>query len=233
VSRPITREEHPVSAVALHWVHLVSLGALVFTGLEIHELPPQLWNLASTSRVHGLVAGVFLMTFLTRFAWAFLSDGSASKGSTTLVGDWRHFGYHRGDVASAREWLGYYTLRRKGSPGEDKYNPLQRGVYVILFPLMILWMLLTGLALWPGTSIRMAPFTNLVGGAQAARLGHYDGMVLLIALCAVHLYAALLGGWPTIANMFLCWVPRANRPDPIPVQAEPALADGSSEHLGA
>jgi thiosulfate reductase cytochrome b subunit len=67
----------------------------------------------------------------------------------------------------------YYLHRRKTSPQEGEYNPLQKmaytGVFVILAPLI----LLSGMAMSPQLNIAFHWLPALFGGRQSARTVHF------------------------------------------------------------
>ena len=61
MSHKVTVEEHPLPAVVLHWVHLISFLILAFTGLAIHYKPSG-WPMGSIVNLHYLNMFVFVCT---------------------------------------------------------------------------------------------------------------------------------------------------------------------------
>lgn len=211
MDKRVTPQEHPLTAVILHWMHMASFVYLMATGIMVMRAPEALQTSSELSRHHMVGWVVFLLTAFIRYAWAFLGDGSAEKGSHELVSDWRHFTFKRGDGREVMLWLTKYAKPGTDVPRVAKYNPLQKIVYAICFPAAIVLMAISGFALSPSFSGLVTWFTDLIGGVESARLIHDAGMLLLIALSLLHLYAAIYGGAGRILMMLVHWVPEKYR----------------------
>jgi thiosulfate reductase cytochrome b subunit len=154
---------------------------------------------------------LFLGSAAWRFLWAFLGDGPATHGSHEIVEDRHHFSFRRGDLKLAGRWVTAYLTFQRDLPTSGEYNPLQRFVYSIAFPLVVIASALTGFALWPATQSVFAGLTGFLGGEEAVRQAHYAIMIATIVLTALHLYAAAFAGFWRVAAMLLRWAPARDR----------------------
>lgn len=208
MSAQISPYEHPVTPVALHWLHIGSLAALTYTGLEIMWAAPSAAEPAAASTHMGIMP-LFLASTVLRVIWAFLGAGSAERGSYYLTDDWRHFGFGRGDAASAREWLAHYAGLKKEKPETAKYNPLQRGVYLFAFPACIIALAVTGLSMSKTWTLQFAWVTQLLGSDESVRAAHVLAMQILLTLTVLHTYAAIRDGLGRMGLMLFRFVPRS------------------------
>lgn len=184
-----TREEHPWPAITMHWAHLLSIGVLTFTGFYIH-MPFFAGGMGLMRNLHFVFMFVVGAVALARVYWAFLGSGSSSQGSRRKVRDYRHFGYEEANKGKTWETIKYYLFLRKSHPVGGKYNPLQKGTYLVWL-LMIVLQGVTGFALWTPTAALFGPLTVAVGGLGAMRALHYLIMWLFIATTALHIYLSL------------------------------------------
>ena len=148
MSEKESRQEHPLPAVLMHWVHLVSFLVLIVTGLMIHTPVPQVAPMVTVQQIHFISMYVFILTTVVRIYWAFFGAGSANVASTKMISDYKHFALTKFDWRTMGQWLKYYLFMRKTRPYTAKYNPLQKITYGFLFPLGTLFMALTGFALF-------------------------------------------------------------------------------------
>lgn len=180
-----TVEEHPAPARAMHWLHLLSIVLLIWSGFYIHDpFGPgtmDFWRL-----IHFIFMFVLILVAIVRVYWAFLGSGSAGPGGR-VVRDSRHFGRSPENRGQALETIKYYLFLRKTHPPTAKYNPLQKGTYVVWL-LLIFLQAVTGFALWTPTASAFWPLTYLVGGPEGMRVIHYLIMWLFIITTAVHIY---------------------------------------------
>jgi Ni/Fe-hydrogenase 1 B-type cytochrome subunit len=207
MSHKLTRLEHPLPAVILHWAHLLSFFVLIGTGLQIHAHTNWFGPLGTIRQIHFVVMYVFVLTTVIRIYWAFFGAGSAALGGLTRHRDWKFFSLTAADVKSTPSWIAYYLFLRKEKPHVIKYGSLQKLTYAILFPLGILVMALTGFALFPPTAGAMLWFTNLVGGLNTMRLIHYFGMWVLIVFFMIHFYLVIVEEPAQARSMLLHSIP--------------------------
>lgn len=212
----IAPTEHPGTAIALHWAHLLSFAVLVYTGVQIHAAPHLAGTQADVGTAHKPAMLVFMASAVARYFYAFIGNGTSERGSYELIEDWRHFLPRRGDLKASVGWLAHYVGLKRKVPDTPKYNPLQRFVYSVLVPASVVVMSLTGLALWASTCEIFDWVTNLLGGEAGVRAVHYGTMWALIGLTAAHVYAAVADGLGRIALMMFGMIPtrqRAERAD--------------------
>lgn len=183
-----TREEHPLPAVVMHIVHLVSLILLIFTGFYIRS--PFFSGFMGYARsIHQVAMWTFVFTTVIRIYWAFFGAGSAAAGGHVRIRDYHWFSpiRRKGD-ATAWQTIRYYLFLRKTHPSVMKYNPLQRWIYLLWAFVLIPLTLLSGLCLWTPTQSFFESFTYSLGGLTAMRSYHYLLMWLFIITGGIHLY---------------------------------------------
>jgi len=196
-----SRAEHPTIAIVTHWVHLVTLVMLTFTGFWIHypffDAP-----FAVMRHIHLVAALLFSIAFIVRVVWALVGRGSAAPGTEEKVRDARWFLPEKGDVHTTIETLKYYLFLRKTHPRTNKYNPMQKAAYLMLVP-TFLAILITGLQLWQGTAGFFEPLTYWMGGPLIVRTIHYGCMWMFLLIGAIHVYLALAETIFELPMMFL------------------------------
>ena len=223
----LTRLEHPLPAVLLHWAHLLSFFWLILTGLVIHAHSGLLGTIEFAHETHSLVMPIFVLTTVVRIYWAFAGAGSASLGGLVRHRDWRWFGLSWADWKALPQWLAYYLFLRKTRPHVVKYNPLQKLTYVALFPLGILVISLSGFAMFPPTAAAMGWYTAMLGGLNAVRLVHYMTMWVLIVFFMIHLYLVVVEEPGQAAAMLVRTVPPSLRV-PGDYTDEPSVPSGTA-----
>ena len=202
-----TREEHPLPAVVLHAVHLVSMFVLIFTGFYIHY-PFFAGAMAAMRTTHFVAMFVLIATTVLRVYWAFAGRGSADPGSRRRVPDWKHFAPETANRGQMIETLKYYLFLRKSHPRTAKFNTLQKATY-ILWLILIAIQAITGFAMWQPTASAFAPLTYAFGGVMQVRVEHYLVMWLFIVTTMIHIYLSVAEAWVQLPLMF-AW--RETRP---------------------
>ncbi len=207
MAEKMSRAEHPLPAVLLHWSHLLSFFVLIATGLLIHSPNPNIAPMQTADTVHFVAMYVFVLTTVIRLYWAFFGAGSATLASIKPIRDYRHFAITRLDLKTVGGWLKYYLFLRKDHPYTPKYNPLQKLTYGYFFPLGILAMALTGFAMFAPTAPAMSWLTAVLGGQNGVRLTHYLGMWILVVVFLIHFYLVLFEDVKELPNMLFRHVP--------------------------
>jgi Ni/Fe-hydrogenase 1 B-type cytochrome subunit len=195
-----TRAEHPSVAIVTHWVHLVTLVALTFTGFWIHY-PFFDASFGAMRTIHLVAALFFSLAFLVRMGWA-LVRATTAPGGEQKVRDVRWFLPEKGDVKLGFQTAKYYLFLRKTHPRALKYNPMQKMAYLVLIPAFIA-VLITGLQIWQKTSGFFEPLTYWMGGPMIVRTIHYGCMWLFLLIAVVHLYLAVAETIFEVPMMFL------------------------------
>ena len=213
-----TRAEHPLIAIVTHWVHLITLVILVATGLYIHH---PFWGMdfSHIRSVHLWAALFFVLTFAVRMVWAVVGGGSAAAGGNKRKRDFIWFMPEKGDIRVTWETVKYYLFLRKTHPRTAKYNPMQKGAYLVLIPATLV-IGVTGLQLWQRTAHYLETLTYWMGGEVWVRTIHYAAMWVFILIAVVHIYLAMAETIFELPMMFF-WRSREMRHGPKP-KAEPA-----------
>ena len=184
-----TREEHPLPALTMHWLHLVSILVLVFTGFYIHW-PFFAGAMGIMRNTHFVFMFILVFATIARVYWAFFGAGSATSGDRKKIRDYRFFGPQPENSGQLWQTLKYYLFLRKTHPQSSKYNPLQKLTYMFWLLLIVL-QAITGFALWTPTAGFFGPLTYALGGVSQMRVYHYLIMWLFIASTALHIYLSL------------------------------------------
>jgi Ni/Fe-hydrogenase 1 B-type cytochrome subunit len=188
---PHVREEHPLPAMLMHWVHLLSMIGLVITGLFIHR-PFAAWNMEMIRNIHFWLMYFLIINLVVRIYWSFFGAGSSTHASTRKIRDYRYFGPQAENRRKLGPVIKYYLFLQKEHPVTGKFNPLQKTTYVFWIPLIIV-QAITGFSIYGPT--QTWPFfnslTNMLGGAQMMRNYHYLIMWLFIVTVAIHIYLAV------------------------------------------
>lgn len=205
-----TPSEHPLPAVLMHWVHLLSFFLLIGTGMVIHSHTDTGVTFATIRQTHFIAMYVFVLTAVTRIYWAFFGAGSSPMGKTYRKRDWKFFVMTGRDWRTLGAWIAYYLFIRKTRPFTEKYNPPQKLTYGLLFPLGILILALSGFAMFGPTAAAMAWYADLLGGLNGVRLLHYWTMWAMIIVFLIHVYLAVFEDRVQVPLMLFRHVPRAH-----------------------
>lgn len=170
----------------MHWLHLLSIVVLTYTGFYIHR-PFGPGTMDLMRMLHFIFMFVVILVAIVRVYWAFFGAGSAGQGERRRVRDYKHFGPSPENKGQALETAKYYLFLRKTHPRTAKYNTLQKGTYMVWLLLIVL-QAITGFALWVSTAAFFLPLTYAVGGPVVMREIHYFIMWLFIITSVVHIY---------------------------------------------
>jgi Thiosulfate reductase cytochrome B subunit (membrane anchoring protein) len=147
---------------------------------------PSRYSLAAARLWHLAFAWVLALGLLFYLLWS-LSNGHLRRDIHITRGEWRasHIWHDVKEHARLRFPTGVAALR---------YNVLQKlayaGVLFVLLPLLIV----TGLAMSPGTDAWVPLLTQSFGGRQSARSVHFICAGLLVLFFMVHILMVLLAG---------------------------------------
>ena len=200
MSTRVTAEAHPPTAIMLHWIHVVAVFALIFTGFYIHD-PFFTTSMGFMRQTHFLAMFAFMATTVVRIYWAFAGAGSSGKGSSVKVRDWRHFGPERENRGQFLQTIRYYLFMRRTHPPSAKYNPLQKASYLAV-PILVAAQALTGFSIWEPTAPTFAGLTAMAGGLAGMREIHYLIMWVFIVFLLVHVYLSVAEDIDELPAMF-------------------------------
>jgi Ni/Fe-hydrogenase 1 B-type cytochrome subunit len=189
-----SREDHPLPAVVIHWVHLVCMVLLVLTGFLIDTPVRFLGMTMSTAQwVHYVCMYLVLLALAARVYWAFYGPGSTlDRGAGTVGPDYLNFAPQAANRGQLLETVKYYLFLRSTHPRTAKYNSLQKATYV-LWGVLLLVQAYTGFAIygptyaWPVFAVG----TALAGGLLAMRTLHYLIMWVFIMTSLIHIYLSV------------------------------------------
>lgn len=180
-----------------HWVRVLALTVLVFTGFYIRWPflaggdPGGFATMAWMRFFHFGSAYVFIVGLVVRVYLAFYS---------TFDADWRDFGLLK-NIRNIPDVLLYYLFLKDTHKKYRRYNPLQALTY-LFWVILILFMAATGFALYHGRVFGLLPsqdafaWVNLLfGGEPYTRTWHYLGMWIFLVTAAIHIYMATIYTW--------------------------------------
>jgi Ni/Fe-hydrogenase 1 B-type cytochrome subunit len=157
-----------------HWVHVVNILLLVFSGLQIHNPSWAFFGSMSNARfVHFLSTYTFLFIGIWHLYYFF----GAKKHTDAF--------FMPEDAKDIIPTLKWYLFLSDTRPDYTKYNVLQKISYAGLFVISAFQALL-GFALYWNKSMRW--FTDLMGGMLSARALHYSLTWIFVYFTAVHFY---------------------------------------------
>ncbi len=173
------KEKYPAALIAMHWIHLLSMGLLLLSGLYIHYVFWAGW-MGTMRQIHFITMYVLVFVVVVRGYWA-------------LVGgrDIGNFFPQKENRGTFLEILKYYLFLRRTHPKTAKFNPLQKITYDF-WALLLVLEAISGFALyWPGVSF-FATLNLWVGGLGVMRMIHFLIMWLFIVTVGAHIYLGLV-----------------------------------------
>ena len=213
-------KKHALSTRIWHWINLICVTVLFMSGLNISNAhrylywgdygfdPSTAWlsvirfpgwatipgdySLADGRHWHFFFAWFFAFGLLFFMAFS-LFNGHIRGMIAMRAAEWHPRALWRTIVDHAR--FDFHT-----APGEA-YNPLQKLSYIAVIFVMLPLMIVTGLAMSPGTDAALHFPSMMFGGRQTARSIHFiiawsliGFMLLHVALVIVHKPLTLLRG---------------------------------------
>lgn len=196
------REAHPLPFVIVHWVNVVSMFTLIFTGFFIH-FPFFEGNMQLMRGLHFTFMYVILISLVVRIYLAFAAKSTLTKGTRKMDSDWRNFGLQAENKGQFFETIKYYLFLRKTHPISGKYNPMQKMAYLAIGGLLVVQGY-TGFAIY-GPFDQMPVFatvTDALGGLMAVRMIHYLLMWVFILIVMIHVYLSVAEDIEALPLMF-------------------------------
>ena len=197
------REAHPLPFVVTHWINLVCMFILIFTGFCIHY--PFFPLFMSVARgLHVLCGFVIFINCVVRIILAFVIDAAPTGGTRKQIKDFHMWLPQKENLHQGIEWVKYYLFLRKTHPLGGKLGVPQKISYLAIAPLLII-MFITGICLWvPTMDLGFCQACiSLVGGLMNMRVIHFFLMFVFIIFCFIHLYLANIEGFePTKLMLF-------------------------------
>jgi len=173
-----------------HWVRVVAIAILIFTGLYIHwpfiSGGPDSTIMASMRFFHFVAAYALILGLVIRIYMAFKS---------TFDADWKDFSLVE-NLKNTPDVLGYYLFVKGSHKEYRKYNPLQALAYLFTGVVIILTAL-TGAAIYHGRLFLIFPadsfrwVNSIFGGESYTRIWHILFMWYFIIFVLIHMYLAI------------------------------------------
>jgi Ni/Fe-hydrogenase 1 B-type cytochrome subunit len=175
-----------------HWVRVISILVLTFTGLYIHwpfiAGGPESFIMAWMRFFHFIAAYALILGLVVRVYMAFRS---------TFDSDWKDFSITE-NIKNVPDILGYYLFIKRSHKDYRKYNPLQALAYLFV-ALVIIFTALTGGALYHGRIFLILPapdsfrwVSSLLGGESYTRIWHILAMWFFIIFMLIHVYMSIM-----------------------------------------
>lgn len=174
--------------IADHWVRVVAMLLLIFTGFYIHTPfmagGPESSIMATMRFLHFVAAYAFIIGLAIRVYMAFKSRFDA---------DWKDFSI-MGNLVNVPDILMWYLFIKKDHKKYRKYNPLQAYAYLGVAVLVLL-SAVTGFAIYHGNIFLLvdsqAAFgwvNHLMGSESYTRIAHILIMWCFIVFLVIHVY---------------------------------------------
>ena len=196
------KEAHPLPFTITHWINLISMIVLIFTGFLIHY--PFIPGVMGIARgCHIFFGFVLVINCVVRIVLAFFVKSAPTGGTRETVKDYKTWLPQKDNRHQLGAWIKYYLFIKKDHPLSAKLGVLQKISYLCI-PILIFCSFYTGLGLWSPTA-DLAFFawgTSLVGGAMSQRIIHYFLMYCFICFIFIHVYLANVEGTAPTKLMF-------------------------------
>ena len=143
------KEAHPLVFVVTHWINLVSMLLLIFTGFIIHY--PFIAGIMGICRgVHVFCGIVLFVNCIFRVIAALIVKSAPTGGTRQVTGDYKSWLPQKDNRHQLGAWIKYYLFMKKDHPLSAKLGVPQKLSY-LLIPILIILMFWTGLCLWAPT----------------------------------------------------------------------------------
>jgi len=194
---------NPLTVRIWHWIHAIGITTLCITGAQIRF--PEYINLFGSYRAAVLVhdfTGIFVcLDWLLWFFYYVFIDKSLIKLYVPNMYDLK--------TGIIRQMLFYGFNYFKGGPNphhctpDNKFNPMQKGAYLMIMLTLVPIILLSGLLLLLITQKWMV----FLGGVKIVIGLHFLVACCFAAFLFVHMYLATLGHtfWAHIITMITGW----------------------------
>lgn len=184
------REAHPLVFVITHWINLVCMVMLAFSGFYIHF--PFFGGFMGIARgMHFVAMYVILINLVFRIVAAFFVKDAVEMGTREVDYDVKNWLPQESNKHQFWETVKYYLFLRKEGVISAKYGALQKMAYLAIIPLLLIQGY-TGFAIYAHyQTLGMFKWgLELVGGPMNMRIIHYFGMWVFIVFTMIHAYLA-------------------------------------------
>lgn len=195
------KEAHPLPARVTHWVHVLCMIALAFSGFFIH-FPFGGLSMHQMRNVHFIAMWLVLINLVVRLVLVFTMKDANVKGTREVAPDWINWIPQPENKGKFFRTITYYLFIQKKHPRTGKYNPLQKLAYVAMQAFLVLQGI-TGFAIYGPTLGLFDGLTAAVGGLMVMRMIHYFIMWVFILITMIHVYLSVAEDIEALPLMFL------------------------------
>ena len=111
--------------VITHWINLVAMVLLIFTGFYIHY--PFFWGFESMARgLHVFFGFVLFINCICRLIMAFIVKSSPTGGTRKQVTDYKTWLPQKDNLHQGPQWIKYYLFFKKDHPLSAKLGVPQK-----------------------------------------------------------------------------------------------------------
>ncbi|MDZ4655266.1 MAG: cytochrome b/b6 domain-containing protein [Coriobacteriia bacterium] len=198
------REAHPLVFVITHWINLICMVMLAFSGFYIHFPFFSAGFMGVARGMHFVAMYVILINLVFRIVAAFFVKTANQLGTREVDTDIKNWLPQAENRHQLVETLKYYLFFRKEGVISGKYGSLQKIAYLATVPLTFI-QAYTGFAIYApfADASFLAAGTTLVGGPMNMRIIHYFGMWVFILFTMVHAYLANIYNFAPSKIIFL------------------------------
>ena len=144
------KQAHPLPMKVTHWVNLVCMALLIFTGFLIHF--PFWAGLTGVARgVHVFCGMLLVLNCILRIIFAFMFHSAPTGGTRNMVRDYKTYLPQADNRHQLGAWIKYYLFIKKDHPLSAKLGVPQKLSYLAVC-VLILVMGYTGFCLWIPTA---------------------------------------------------------------------------------
>lgn len=187
------KEAHPLPFVITHWVNLVCMFTLIFTGFYIHY-PFFAGAMGICRGIHVFAGIVVTINCIARIVLSFFVKSAPTGGTRAVVRDFKTWLPQRNNYHMLLETLKYYLFINKHHVIGGKLGVLQKIAYLVIAP-CILFMAWTGFALWiPTSTWGISMFLTNAIGVMNVRILHWFVMFVIMIIMCIHIYLANIEG---------------------------------------
>ncbi|HOQ09955.1 MAG TPA: Ni/Fe-hydrogenase, b-type cytochrome subunit [Syntrophomonadaceae bacterium] len=194
----LMEERHSVWIRIFHWINMVAIMLLIFTGFYIHA--PQSFrlfgNMDGARMVHFAMAYVLCFGVVLRVYYAI-----AAKDAKNIVFN------PKTDIPNLPSMMKYYLFMSDSHPYYGKYNPGQKAMYTGWLVMAII-QIITGFILYKPQVAFWANLGDYLGGDIAIRMVHLIVTWLFVLTILAHVYLDISEGIPVLKSMFTGKIPK-------------------------
>ncbi len=174
-----------------HWINLISIAVLAFTGWYIHApFATDVLKMGMMQSLHFIFVWVFTINFGLRLWFAFFGK----------AGDWKVY-LKPWENNDSLAWTLRHYLLFQPCPGKRKCRVLQRASYVVI-ALFYIVQIVSGFQLyWPDNQT-LSLITVVSGGLAMVRKVHLLLMWFFVSFAILHTYIAVTYEFGLVKHMF-------------------------------